>query len=149
MPAKRTKQSLDPLAMVHAADAAVAREKISERDSPTDRLFQLLMARIDFLQADRASYLQLFDRMRMQPALLGQIAPAVCKSMQQILNHAGLACDQPRFSLQTLGLFTVYMATLRAWQKDTSADLSTTMRILDHNLQRANTIGAWLGFESC
>lgn len=134
--------------MVEAADKAMAREKISPRDSTKDRLFALIMARMDRLQANRAAYMDMFAELRRTPPLLAHYVRLVGGSMKNALVQSEVALDEPRLSLQTAGLLAVYIATVRAWEKDTSADLSATMRALDQNLGRAEMAARWLGFEA-
>ena len=122
-------------------DDAMARERVSDNDIATDKLFAILMARIDALQAQRAAYLSLFG----DPAALRVLGPSLFASMQQALAQAGLDMGGPRGLVQAGGLLGVYLWTLRAWQKDTQPDLPATMRALDQGLRRAAQAAAWLG----
>lgn len=131
--------------LVQRADAAMAREHVSLNDAPNDRLFGLLMARIDALQADRDAYVVLLDYIRTHPPLLRTLAPALLSSMGAALDQAQLSTGGPRGIMQSAGLLAVYMWTLRAWQKDTKADLPATMRALDQGLRRAAQAAAWIG----
>lgn len=133
---------------VAEADRAMAAEKVSARDSETDRLFAVLMARLDALQAKRKTYLGIISDMRRHPPLLAQLTPLLLGSMKAALKQANVALAEPRLSLQAVGLLAAYGLALRAWEKDTSADLSATMRVLDQNLQRAARAAQWLGFEA-
>ena len=134
--------------LIAAADKAMAAEKVSARDLPQDRLFAILMARLDALQAKRTITLDVIQSIRTQPPLLAKLAPLLLNSMKSALKQAGLAKSEPRLTAQAAGLLAAYGLTLRAWEKDTTSDLSSTMRALDQNLQRAAKIATWLGFEA-
>jgi len=118
-------------------------------DSPStgpvrDRLFDLLMRRFDALQAHRDGVQALLRALPAEPSTTLLLAGATRTSMRWMLQAAGLAATGPRGELQVQGLVAVWLWTLRAWQRDESADLSGTMAALDSALGRAEQIGSWL-----
>lgn len=111
-----------------------------------DRLFARIMARVDVLQEHRPALLALTARLRSQPwhwPAATRIGSQVAKDM---LADSGLLATDRRRGLQVIGLSAVLAVTMRAWENDTSADLSATMRAADTVLRRAGTGAAWLGF---
>ncbi len=110
-----------------------------------DRLFHLLMRRIDVLEAHRAGVLALLRALPGDPPLALWLACANRRSMRWMLEAAGVSTSGLRGELRVRGLIGVWLWTLRAWQADESADLSHTMAALDTALGRAERIAGWLG----
>jgi hypothetical protein len=93
--------------------------------SPRERLFDLVMARFDFLQAHRPGVLALM--------LWG----ATLRSMRWLLAAAGVPTTGLVGMLRIQGAGALWAYTLRAWEQDDSADMSSTMAALDRALDRA------------
>jgi ubiquinone biosynthesis protein COQ9 len=115
------------------ADKAALTGTPSVGGSEQERLFDLLMRRIDVLQAHRAGVLALLRALPMDPATALLLAAATLDSMRWLLEAAGT----PGSGLDGKGLLAVWLWTLRAWCADESADLSSTMATLDAALARA------------
>ena len=126
------------------ADAA-ALTGVSDEGSRRDRLFDLLMRRIDALQQHRAGVLALLRALPMDPCLTLLLAAANLRSMRWMLEGAGISAVGPLGTLRAKGLLAVWIWTLRAWQRDGSDDLSATMAALDQALSRAEDAMRWLG----
>jgi hypothetical protein len=109
-----------------------------------DRLFDLLMRRIDALQAHRAGVLALKRYLPGEPALTAMLGLATLASMAWMLEAAGISAQGFRGALRTQGLLGVWLCALRAWERDESEDLSATMRALDTALDRAERAERWL-----
>ena len=60
--------------------------------------------------------------------------------MALMLEAAGLAAGGARGVLRIKGLALVYLASLRVWLKDESADKARTMAALDKQLRRAESL---------
>ena len=112
-----------------------------------DKLFYLLMRRIDVLQAHRAGVLALLRSLRAQPATALLLALANRRSMRWMLGAAGVSTIGLGGDLRVKGLLAVWLWTVRAWRADESTDLSATMAALDTALQRAETMAAWFGWR--
>lgn len=120
------------------------------KDSPgegavRDRLFDLLMRRFDTLQAHRAGVLALLRALPAEPATALLLTCATRRSMRWMLEAAGVGTAGLRGELRVRGLMAVWLWTLRAWERDESADLSSTMAALDNALRRAESAAQWLG----
>jgi len=120
------------------------------RDAPAegpvrDRLFDLLMRRFDALQAHRAGVLALLRTLPADPPTALLLALATRRSMRWMLEAADVSTRGVRGELRVRGLMGVWLWTLRSWERDESADLSTTMAALDAALRRVEGIAGWLG----
>ena len=115
-------------------------------DGPVrDRLFDLLMRRFDVLQAHRAGVLALLRALPADPPTALLLALATRRSMRWMLEAVDVNTRGLRGELRVRGLIGVWLWTVRAWERDDTADLSTTMAALDTALQRAERAASWLG----
>jgi hypothetical protein len=114
-------------------------------DGPVrDRLFDMLMRRIDALQAHRAGVLALLRGLPLDPQAALTLGAASLRGMAWMLRAAGASAAPPLGPLRAKALLAVWLWTLRAWQRDSSEDLSATMAALDHALSRAERAETWL-----
>jgi len=113
--------------------------------SVRDRLFYLLMQRLDALQAHRSGVLALLRVLPSQPETALLLGCATRRSMRWMLEAAGVSTAGLRGRLRVRGLVGVWLWAVRAWQSDETADMSTTMSALDSALQRAERLAGWLG----
>ena len=125
------------------ADAAALRDAGTD-GSVRDRLFDIVMRRIDVLQAHRAGMLALLSALPMQPCTALMLARLSLTSMRWLLEGAGVSAAGPTGALRTKVLLAVWLWTVRAWRTDTSEDLSATMAALDIALTRAEQTQASL-----
>lgn len=114
-------------------------------DGPVrDRLFEILMRRIDALQAQRDGVLALFRALPTDPMTAGLLATATLGSMAWMLEAAGIEATGVMGRLRVQGLMVVWLATVRAWTRDNGEDLSATMAALDAALRRADQVQGWV-----
>lgn len=106
-----------------------------------DRLFDVLMRRLDAMQPHRAGILRFLKEMRTDPGLAGLLMPHLAVSMRWMLDAAEIETDVRRQRLIALGLVGVWIGTMRAWIEDDSEDLGHTMAALDRLLDRAGQVG--------
>jgi len=126
------------------ADQAALAE-IETAGSLRDRLFGLIMRRIDVLQEHRHGVLALFRALPADPPTALMLSCASERSMGWILEAAGLRVTSSiADQLRLKGLLAVWLWTVRAWRRDESADLSATMAALDVALTRADQAAKWL-----
>jgi len=126
------------------ADQAALRDAPAD-GSVRDKLFDLLMRRFDALQANRAGVTALLRALPSEPQAALLLACATRRSMRWMLQAAGVSTTGLRGELRIRGLIAVWLWTLRAWERDESADLSGTMAALDAALRRAERLAGWLG----
>jgi AcrR family transcriptional regulator len=129
-----------------AADHAALSEAPAE-GGVRDRLFGLLMRRIDALQAHRAGVLALLRALPVEPPTALLLALETRRSMRWMLEAAGVPTHRLGGELRIKGLVAVWLWTIRAWRADDSEDLSATMAALDTALQRAETAAERLGWR--
>jgi ubiquinone biosynthesis protein COQ9 len=129
------------------ADQAALAEAPS--DGPVrDRLFDLLMRRIDALQANRAGVLALLRALPAEPPTALLLTLATGRGMRWMLEAAGVPTRGIGGDLRVKGLLAVWLWTVRAWRSDESEDLSATMAALDAALRRAEQAAEWLGWRA-
>ncbi len=125
------------------ADQAALAEDLAD-GTVRDRLLDLLMRRIDALQAHRDGILALLRWLPSNPCAAALLAAANLRSMRWMLEAVGVETGGPRGQLRAKGLLAVWLATVRAWRSDSSADLAPTMAALDRALNRAERLAGWL-----
>lgn len=111
---------------------------------PRDRLFDLTMRRIDFLQSHRSGVLALLQAVPFDPPAALIMSVATLRSMGWLLAAAGVEGMGVRGELQRAGMMAVWGWTVRTWQRDLSDDLAATMAVLDNTLRRAENVDGWL-----
>jgi ubiquinone biosynthesis protein COQ9 len=128
------------------ADQAALAE-VPEDGTTRDRLFDLLMRRIDVFQAHRAGVLALLRALPAEPPTALLLGLATRRSMRWMLQAAGLSARGLHGELRVKGLVAVWLWTMRAWRTDDSEDLSATMAALDAALRRAEQAAEFLGWR--
>lgn len=126
------------------ADQAALTDLPAE-DSVRDRLFHVVMRRLDVMQAHRAGVLALLRALPFDPPLALLLACASRRSLRWLAQAAGVDTSGLRGELRVKGLMGVWLWTLRAWQADETQDLSHSMAALDTALARAERMAGWLG----
>lgn len=109
-----------------------------------DRLFEIVMRRIDALQSNRAGVLALLRALPANPCLSALLAAASLRSMAWMLEGAGIETGGLRGQLRVHGMLAVWLATVRAWRNDGGEEMSATMAALDRALRRAERMEGWL-----
>jgi ubiquinone biosynthesis protein COQ9 len=125
------------------ADQAALAE-LSPEGPVRDRLFDLLMRRLDVLQAHRAGVLSLMRALPREPGTAMLLVCATRRSMRWFLQAVGIPTTGLRGELKLRGLIGVWLWTLRAWERDESSDLGATMAVLNDALGRAEQAVRWL-----
>jgi AcrR family transcriptional regulator len=137
---------LDPL-ILHGrrVDHAVLAGTIpGQGGAARDRLFDVLMRRLDAMQPHRAGILRFLRDMRRDPSLAVLLGPQLSLSMRWMLDAAEIEGSGGRRRAMSLGLVGVWLATVRAWAEDESEDLGPTMAALDRALDRAEQVARTL-----
>lgn len=112
--------------------------------SARDRIFDLLMRRLDALAPHREGVLRLQRDLMRDPISALLLSPILMASMAWTLEGAGISTAGFAGSLRVQGLAGVWIATARAWEGDESVDLGTTMAALDRALDRAESLARTL-----
>jgi AcrR family transcriptional regulator len=106
-------------------------------ESTRDRLFDLIMKRFDALAPYRDGLAAVARAAGRDPvaALCG--LDQLARSMALTLEAAGVSSSGLAGALRIKGLGAIYLATMRDWFRDDSADKARTMAALDARLRRA------------
>lgn len=109
-----------------------------------ERLFDLLMRRIDVLQQYRGGVRAVLQRIPLDPGLALLLGLATSDSLTWMAQAAGIDTSGLGGRLRAQGLMAVWLQAVRAWERDDSTDLSETMVALDKALDRAEWLGRML-----
>lgn len=119
-------------------------EADAEDGSARDRLFDVMMRRFDALLPYKAGLGNLlYDQARDPLAALCGVRQ-LARSMALMLEAARIPSGGLRGALRTKGLVAIYLATLRVWLRDESADMAKTMATLDGYLRRVEALAGRL-----
>jgi len=110
------------------------------KESAKDRLFDLLMRRFDKLDAHKAGLLRIAEDTGRDPLSLVCSLARLDRPMAAMLEAAGISAGGLGGLVRVKGLSAVYLAGLRAWFRDESADKAKTMAALDRALSRAERL---------
>ena len=116
--------------------AALAEAEADRGASVRDRLFAMLMERFDAAQAERAAAQALAAAGRRDPGLAAFILVSTSASMARIADAAGVETTGWLGPVRVQALTVLYLQVSRTWLADESADLATTMKVLDSMLAR-------------
>jgi AcrR family transcriptional regulator len=106
-------------------------------ESIRDRLFDLVMRRIDALAPHKAAIRALMRDLPWDPAVALCSGPRFLNAMRWMAESAGVDTAGIGGMLRVNGLAAVYLATLRAWLDDDSPDNTKTLAALDRALKQA------------
>jgi AcrR family transcriptional regulator len=118
-------------------DADVAEE------SPRERLFDVLMRRLDVLGPHKQAVRSLLRSARRNPPLALALNGRAVRSQQWMLAAANIDSSGPGGMLRAQGLALLYAQVLRVWIDDDDPGLARTMAALDRELGRG---ARWAGF---
>jgi AcrR family transcriptional regulator len=115
----------------------------AEGETIRDRLFDIVMRRIDAAQRHRAGVLAVRRALRRDPlAALGYL-PVMQASARWMLDAAGVSTAGLLGLLRINALLVLLVPVAQAWESDDSADLAKTMAELDRALTRAEEAEGW------
>ena len=126
-------------AYMRRVDEAVAAGGLADAGDPAkDRLFDVVMRRFDALQPDREGVAAIARDLMSDPAALICLMGNRRRSVNWLLELAGLGSAGLKGRLRARGLELILLSTTRAWLKDDSRDMSATMAHLDKQLTRVD-----------
>jgi AcrR family transcriptional regulator len=103
---------------------------------PRDRVFELMMARLEALVPFRPGLRRLAREARGDPCLVLGTACRLDRSLAWLQDMAGLRRSGLRARLARRALAAAYLQAIRVWFSDEAADLGKTMAELDKQLRR-------------
>lgn len=111
-----------------------------DEDTVRDRLFALLMARLEYLAPCKPALRTITPGA--MPVLLSLTGGGwrLFVSMALMLQLAGVPPSGPIGVLRTKGLGIVYVSAFRVWLRDDTEDLAATMATMDKGLHRAEML---------
>jgi ubiquinone biosynthesis protein COQ9 len=101
-------------------------------EAPRDRLFEVIMCRLDLLQPHKAALRSIVADTRCDPTRL----PSLLQTQRWMMEAAGIATDGVEGGLRMAGLAAVYASVVRTWLEDDDAGHARTMAALDRRLRR-------------
>ena len=101
-----------------------------------ERLFDVLMRRLDALAPYKLGLEAISDWTRRDPMAAAAINRVVVNSMRFMLEAAGIESEGPVGAFKLQGLALVWMRVLRVWFRDDDPGLASTMAALDRELTR-------------
>ncbi|MBO6757436.1 MAG: TetR/AcrR family transcriptional regulator [Roseibium sp.] len=125
-------------AFANRVDVAVLDEQADDmHDQPArDRLFDVLMTRIDHLAAHKNAVRALMDAVREDPALALDFNPIAVRSQRWMLEAAGIELTGFKAQVVAQGLALAFARVLETWLDETDEGMPRTMARLDKELDR-------------
>ena len=112
-------------------------------ESPRDRLFDVLMRRLEALAPYKASTRSLMRSARRNAGLAFALNALATRSQRWMLEAAGIGAHGPKGALRAQGAALMFARVLAVWVNDEEEGLDRTMAALDRGLASAER---WSGF---
>jgi len=112
-------------------------------EPPRERLFDVLMRRLEALSPYRPAIRSLMRSARRNPGLALALNGLAVNSQQWMLTAANIAASGPKGMVRAQGLALLFARVLRTFVDDDDAGLARTMAALDRALARGQR---WSGF---
>jgi AcrR family transcriptional regulator len=125
-------------AHIKDVDRAVLRGGDSDmaQEPPRERLFDVLMRRIETLAPHRQAVGSLMRSATYNPPLAIALNGLAVQSQQWMLAAADIPASGPKGMVRAQGLALMFASVLRTWLNDTDPGLARTMAALDSALAR-------------
>ncbi len=124
-------------AVLAGGDADMAEEP------PRERLFDVLMRRLEALAPYRDAVRSLMCSVRRNPGLAFALNAMAVRSQHWMLEAAGIRASGPRGALRAQGAALMFARVLSVWIDDEEEGLDRTMAALDRGLASGER---WVGF---
>ena len=105
-------------------------------EPPRERLFDVLMRRIELLAPHKAAVGSLMRSAVRNPGLAFALQGLALRSQQWMLTAADIGAAGPRGFVRAQGLALLFASVLRTWVNDDDPGLARTMAALDRALAR-------------
>jgi AcrR family transcriptional regulator len=125
-------------AHIKTVDRALLGEDFSDmaEEPPRERLFDVLMRRLEILAPHREAVGSLIRSATRSPPLAFALNGLAVRSQQWMLTAAGIGASGPRGMVRAQGLALLFGSVLRTWVRDDDPGLARTMAALDRALAR-------------
>ena len=118
--------------VLDGSDADMAEE------TPRERLFDVLMRRLEALAPHKAAIRSITRAARCNPPLAFALNCLTARSQQWMLTAAGISSSGLRGGIRAQGMACIYADVLRTWLDDDDPGLARTMAALDRGLARGH-----------
>ena len=116
-----------------------------DEESARERLFDVLMRRLEILVPHQAAIRSLMRSASCNPGLALALNGLGVRSMQWMLSAAGIAASGPKGTIRAQGLALLFADVLRVWaDDDDDAGRARTMAALDRALGRGQRLSGLL-----
>ena len=138
-----------PLAILAAHVKELDRKVLAEVDpdmaeeSPRERLFDVLMRRLELLGDHKEAVRSLLRSARRDPPLALALNAMAVRSQQWMLTAAGIGASGPKGMVRSQGLALLFANVLRTWVDDDD-DNTQTLAALDRELARGQRFAGLL-----
>jgi AcrR family transcriptional regulator len=112
-------------------------------EPPRERLFDVLMRRLEVLEPHKAAVRSLARSAARNPGLAFALNGLAVRSQQWMLTAADIGASGPRGMVRAQGLALLFASVLRIWVHDDDPGHARTMAALDRALARGQR---WSGF---
>jgi AcrR family transcriptional regulator len=139
-----------PLAILAAQIKEIDRRVLSEIDpdmeeeSARERLFDVLMRRLELLAPHREAVRSILGSARRSPGLALALNGLAVRSQQWMLTAAGIGASGPKGMLRAQGLALLFTGVLRTWVDDDDKGQARTLAALDRELARGQRFAGLL-----
>ena len=119
-------------------------DKDMDEESPRERLFDVLMRRLDVLEPHKEAIRSLVRSASRNPGLALALNGLSVRSQQWMLTAAGITAAGPKGVLRAQGLALLYANVLRTWVNDDDEGHAKTLAALDRELARGQRFAGLL-----
>jgi hypothetical protein len=112
-------------------------------EPPRERLFDVLMRRLEALTPHKAAVRSLSRSVRRNPGLALAANGMSVRSQQWMLTAADIPASGPRGAMRAQGLALLFASVVETWLDDDDPGLARTMAALDRALARGQR---WAGY---
>ena len=112
-------------------------------EKPREKLFDVLMRRLEILTPQRRAIHSLMRSARRNPGLALALNALAVQSQHWMLNAADIKVVGPKGAVRAQGLAVLYACVMQTWVHDEDPGLARTMAVLDRELSRGER---WSGF---
>jgi len=139
-----------PLAIFAAHVKELDRKVLAEIDpdmseeDPRERLFDVLMRRLELLDPHKEAVRSLVHSARLNPGLALALNGLAVQSQQWMLTAAGIGASGPKGMVRAQGLAVLFANVLRTWVDDTEEGRARTLAALDRGLARGQRFAGLL-----
>jgi AcrR family transcriptional regulator len=109
-------------------------------ETARERVFDVLMRRIDALAPYKAALARIVDAVRRDPLTLAALNQVALNSQRFMLAAAGVRTEGPLGFLKLQGAALAFARTLETWLDDDDPALARTMARLDRELRRGERV---------